>query len=299
VLDVLRALDARDEAVLSRLAAQGFDSAAAAGHVIDIFLRDAFVHGIFHADLHPANLLVLPGNVIGYVDFGITGTLSTTNRRRLARLTLAWSRGDLGELCDTFMELSRETSDALRKAYRRALEEQAVGWYEWVGGQRRLTRSFSLVALEMLAVCHRVGLMPDRSVSRYLRSAIAIDGLVKRFAPDLDVAAQLEEGCRRYLTTLALRDFFSFENAAWWASLPADFLGGSGAPPPGPRGGTAERPPRNDGARALRFAVVSLAFTLHATLAPSGSPDPASLVGALGVSVVAAVLAAGTLVRVR
>ena len=32
-----------------------------ARHVIDNFLGDAFRYGVFHADLHPANLLVLPG----------------------------------------------------------------------------------------------------------------------------------------------------------------------------------------------------------------------------------------------
>ena len=25
---------------------------------------------MFHADLHPANLMILPGNIVGYLDFG-------------------------------------------------------------------------------------------------------------------------------------------------------------------------------------------------------------------------------------
>ena len=38
-------------------------------------LNQVFVFGCFHADLHPANLFVLPGDAIGYVDFGIVGQL--------------------------------------------------------------------------------------------------------------------------------------------------------------------------------------------------------------------------------
>ena len=81
VLDYLRALGAGDEVSARRLRGAGFDPDRFARHIIDNFLGDAFQHGVFHADLHPANLLVLPGDVVGYVDFGITGVLSRYSRR--------------------------------------------------------------------------------------------------------------------------------------------------------------------------------------------------------------------------
>jgi len=55
-----------------------------ARYIIDNFLGDAFQHGVFHADLHPANLRFLPGNVVGYVDFGITGVISRYSRQILS-----------------------------------------------------------------------------------------------------------------------------------------------------------------------------------------------------------------------
>lgn len=305
VLDLLRSFDSGNVQVLRRLKEQGFDPPRAARTIIDIFLRDAFIFGIFHADLHPANLLIMPGNVIGYVDFGITGTLSVTTRRRLAGLTIAWSLGDLDQICETFFQLSTAPAESQKQAYRQGLSEMAAEWYQTVEGQRRLTRSFTLVMLDMLALSHRTGIMPDRSVSRYLRSAMATDGLVKRFAPGLDVAVELEAGCRRYLTGMLLKDFLSFETVASWSSLMESFLDQS---MPGSEAGRAPdsigRSPRAAAARpsnlgrTSRLALVAFAFAALGALTPGGAGlESGLLVVELGISLGAILLVALSLGR--
>ena len=61
-----------------------------AGHIVWNALNQIYRFGYFHADPHPANLIVLPGNTIGYVDFGIVGKLDdqTTNALRYFAQTL-------------------------------------------------------------------------------------------------------------------------------------------------------------------------------------------------------------------
>src|SRR5450756_484535 len=44
-----------------------------------------FRDGVFHADPHPANVFVLPGNRVGFVDFGATGRLSKELRSSLVK----------------------------------------------------------------------------------------------------------------------------------------------------------------------------------------------------------------------
>jgi ubiquinone biosynthesis protein len=305
VLALLRSLDSGDEGLLRELKSQGFDPPTAARNIIDIFLRDAFMHGIFHADLHPANLLILPGNVIGYVDFGITGSLSGTTRRRLAALTIAWSLGDLGQICEIFFLLARSASKEQKQAYRDGLAELAADWYQNVDGRERLTKSFTLVMLEMLALSHRTGIMPDRAVTRYLRSAMATDGLVKRFAPGLDVADELEAGCRRYLTKLLVSEFFSFENVASWYALAERLArqalpGGHAVRPKaaGRAAGRSDRASPKAASRALRLGVVGFAFAALGAITP-GELGPGLLAVELGVSALASVLLAASLVRLR
>ncbi len=43
----------------------------------DLILKQIFEDGFFHADPHPGNILVLSGNVICFLDFGMMGTLTS------------------------------------------------------------------------------------------------------------------------------------------------------------------------------------------------------------------------------
>jgi predicted unusual protein kinase regulating ubiquinone biosynthesis (AarF/ABC1/UbiB family) len=55
-------------------------------------------HGIFNADPHPGNYLVLDGGRVGFVDFGATGELSTEMQRADRQLWLAMIRREGEEL---------------------------------------------------------------------------------------------------------------------------------------------------------------------------------------------------------
>ena len=51
-------------------AAPDLDRRLVARRGADAVLAQMLVHGLFHADPHPGNILVLPGNVVAFVDFG-------------------------------------------------------------------------------------------------------------------------------------------------------------------------------------------------------------------------------------
>ena len=54
--------------------------------VTQTWMEMIFEHGFFHADPHPANVLVLSGGRIGLVDFGLAGKLTDEDMARLTRL---------------------------------------------------------------------------------------------------------------------------------------------------------------------------------------------------------------------
>jgi len=225
VIDFLRSLeaaagDAPSDPHLAGLA--GLDRDAYARAIIDNFLGDAFRHGLFHADLHPANLLIRPGNVVGYVDFGITGLLSRHARRHLVAMTVAYTRGDLAGMASAFFEVSTLERGADPAAFRRGLEELGRGWYERSRRAVRLRKSFTMMMLDMLRLSRATGVWPERDVIKYIRSAIIIDGLVHRFAPDLDAGRYLEQVCTRRLREESLREALSPERLVEWAATAAE-----------------------------------------------------------------------------
>jgi ubiquinone biosynthesis protein len=217
MLSYLRALESGDEQLAGSLHQIGFEPDRTARHIIDNFLGDVFQHGMFHADLHPANLMILRGNTVGYIDFGITGTISRYSRRNLIALTLAYTRGDLEGMCEAFFRISVFDSDNSQSRFREGLKVFAETWYETAGRERRLRKNFTLVMLDMLRLSRRTGVWPERDVVKYIRSAIAIDGLITRFAPSFDLGQHLQAVCDRHLRWSARRELFTYDSILGWA----------------------------------------------------------------------------------
>ena len=287
ILAHLRAIEAGDEITARRLAAAGFEPETFARNIIDNFLGDAFLHGIFHADLHPANLMILPDNVVGYLDFGITGVLSPYSRRHLVAMTLAYTRADLDAMTEAFFRVSTFDAGSRPREFRAGLERLADSWYERRWGGRHLKKNFTLVMLDMLRLSRATGVWPERDVIKYIRSSIAIDGLIHRFAPGFDVGRYLERVCARHLEVEGLEQALSRDQLLDF-SLSSVNLVRDGALRGGEaidrmlRGGLTararlERPPRPPAAvlraRALRQAAFVLGAGGLAAL-PLGSPEP-------------------------
>ncbi|MDA1003641.1 MAG: AarF/UbiB family protein [Chloroflexi bacterium] len=76
---------------IAALEAAGVSTQRVADSLTDLYNTMILRHGMFHADPHPGNLFVLPGDPprIGLVDFGITKELSDDFREQLIVLTSA------------------------------------------------------------------------------------------------------------------------------------------------------------------------------------------------------------------
>ncbi len=218
VIDYLRYLETDDEATLATLRAQGFEPTRFVCNVLDNFLGDAYRHGMFHADLHPANLMILPGNVVGYIDFGITGLLSRYSRQSLVTLTLNLGRGDLEGMCAAFFKVSAMNAESNVGGFRKGMKKLAEGWYENHGKERRLTKNATHVMFDMLALSRKTGIYPERDVVKYIRSAIAIDGLITRAAPGFDLGHHLEKISNHYLKWEARQSLLSYDSLLNWST---------------------------------------------------------------------------------
>jgi ubiquinone biosynthesis protein len=221
VLDYMRAIGSGDDWTPHKLRADGFDPNTFARHIIDNFLGDAFQYGVFHGDLHPANLLVLPGNVVGYVDFGITGVLSRYSRRHLVAMTLSYTAADVDGMADAFFKLTSSAPDADPARFRAVLGEMSQEWYEGEGAQTVFKKNFTLVMLDMLTSSRKTGFFPERDVIKYIRSAIAADGLITRFAPGFNVGWYLEEVCQRWVAWEARHEALRYDTLTTMAASSA------------------------------------------------------------------------------
>jgi predicted unusual protein kinase regulating ubiquinone biosynthesis (AarF/ABC1/UbiB family) len=155
--------------------------------------------------------MILSGNRVGYIDFGITGSISSYSRQNLVALTLAYTHGDLEGMCDAFFRVSAMDSRSNAKAFRAGLDQDAKSWYENDGTELHLRKNFTLVMLDMLRLSRATGIWPERDVIKYIRSAIAIDGLITRFAPTFDLSGHLKTVCSRHLQWHSRRSLFTLD----------------------------------------------------------------------------------------
>jgi len=91
--------------------AAGVDRGKVANRLLDIYLKQVFEDGFFHADPHPGNLFVLPeprapgGWRLVFVDFGMTGTLPPDTFEGLRDALVSVGTRDSARLVGSFRKL--------------------------------------------------------------------------------------------------------------------------------------------------------------------------------------------------
>ena len=83
----------------------GYDRHQIALNSARIIFKEILEDGFFHADPHPGNYCVLPGEVIGAMDFGMVGYLREQDRLDLARLYLVIVALDTDGLVDQLVRM--------------------------------------------------------------------------------------------------------------------------------------------------------------------------------------------------
>jgi ubiquinone biosynthesis protein len=103
-----------------RMAELGLDPAAVADRLVRAMV-DQLLHGHFHADPHPGNVLLLDDGSIGFIDFGMTGRLDASQRAALLQITLSASQGDAAGLRDGIQQVAIVGADVSDIELERAL----------------------------------------------------------------------------------------------------------------------------------------------------------------------------------
>jgi ubiquinone biosynthesis protein len=188
VSDILTNLRRDRKRCVVQLREEGYDLDQVAANIVWNFLNQVYVIGHFHADLHPANLLVLPGNQIGYVDFGITGHLPVNVR---ASLVLFARRLLMGDLDGAMVELTRWVKPSSRTIQDDAIADLKGLASSFLFKLRATQQSRQALAAEyqiaLLAAIRRHRMAVDPVVLGYVKAVIAMDSITTELAPTFDL----------------------------------------------------------------------------------------------------------------
>ncbi|MBI2656829.1 AarF/ABC1/UbiB kinase family protein, partial [Candidatus Woesearchaeota archaeon] len=74
-------------------------------------MNQVFVHGIFHADPHPGNIIVMKNNIVAFVDFGIVGYFDEELKNKCTDLLYGIVNQDEELIMDTLVSMGMESDN--------------------------------------------------------------------------------------------------------------------------------------------------------------------------------------------
>jgi ubiquinone biosynthesis protein len=168
--------------------ASGCDTQKLAENLCNVFLRQFFEFGVFHADPHPGNILVLENSRAALLDFGMVGHISAELKSQLATTLLALVRGDMELIIGVYTDIGLFSEGADLAAVRLDLLEFFDRYYGVPARNIDMSEAFS----DLLAIARRHDVNLPRDFVMLGRAFALMSSLVRELYPDVDIASAIK-----------------------------------------------------------------------------------------------------------
>jgi ubiquinone biosynthesis protein len=159
----------------------------------DAMVRQILLEGFFHADPHPGNVLVLPGFVIGFLDFGIVGRADDRTRRFLAAVIHAVAARDARRLSRLTLEIAHHADDVDRDRLERDMSVLLDDYGNVALGEL----SLDAVLGDVLSVAASHKLRLPSNLMLLVKAVVTIEGVGRQLDPGFKMAAYAAPVVRR------------------------------------------------------------------------------------------------------
>ncbi len=160
------------------------------GSIIQMIYKDGF----FHADLHPGNLVVLPGPQVGFIDLGMVGRLDNELRRGLLYYYYSLVMGDAENAARYLASVAEPGRRGDPEGFRREVAEISGRWKRAASFE-----GFSLAQLTLESVSKGAQFRMYFPVELVLmvKSLITYESVGHMLLPGFDVAEKSRSHVRR------------------------------------------------------------------------------------------------------
>lgn len=165
-----------------------------AGRLFRSLLRQIMVDGVFHADLHPGNVMLLDRGRLALIDFGSVGRLDSELRQVIGEILLAFYRGDARGMCDCLLGLVALPDDVNEHALRRDLGK-FMALYLGPGATMDMNMFTDLIKL---LADHHLPLPPELGTA--FRAVGIVEGTLTSLAPGFNVLSEASDFAKGQLT---------------------------------------------------------------------------------------------------
>ncbi len=162
-----------------------YDRALLASRLVEEGFTEVFEDGLFHGDPHPGNILVLPGNKLGLLDLGLVGRLSKSMQETIIVLVMAIALRDADTLARLIYKVGVPDERINLSRFRSDIHEVLD---RYLGLQLAEVDSPMLLR-DLLDLAMRYRIRVPKEFALLSKSSITLEGILRRIAPEMDVAA--------------------------------------------------------------------------------------------------------------
>lgn len=173
----------------------GIDLSEVARRGAELYMHMIFETGFYHADPHPGNLILLPGDVIGLIDFGMVGRIDDRLREDIEDLLMGITGRDADLLTATIMRIGSTPPDLEERALRRDANDYVAEF----ANQQLDGLNFADAINEMFKIVrnYRIHLPPQ--VTMLLKTMVMLDGTGRLLNPQFSLGELFRKHRRRII----------------------------------------------------------------------------------------------------
>ncbi|MCH7872317.1 MAG: AarF/ABC1/UbiB kinase family protein [Planctomycetes bacterium] len=177
------------------LVSNGYNPNRIAERGTQLMLKQIFVHGFFHADPHPGNIFVLPGDVICLLDFGMMGRIDRQRREGFADLIFALGVRDPVRATTALLRVTEQDDEA--DVDLRHLETDVAGFIDLHVAAEIADLDFGKMLHGLLGLVARHHLLIPAEMVAMLKAASTVERLAAELDPKLNMIAAARPYVRR------------------------------------------------------------------------------------------------------
>jgi ubiquinone biosynthesis protein len=177
----------------------GYDRDRIALHAARMIIKEVLDDGFFHADPHPGNFAVLPGEIIGVMDFGMVGNLTHRLRTDLIRLYIVAVQLDEEGIVDQLIRIGVLSGTLDRIGLQRDIGRLLRKYHGMPLGDIRARE----VVDDVMPIAFRYNLRLPSDLWLLGKTMGMMEGVGLKLVPGFDMFAVSEPYVRRFIWQMA------------------------------------------------------------------------------------------------
>ncbi len=154
--------------------------------LVKYFIKQVLVHGYFHGDPHAGNILILPENKIGLIDFGLVGHLNESQKEDIVNVLLGVLTRDPATIARMMLKIGTPT----QRVNLLQLKAEITRFMNQYFVDKSLdTLDSSAVANDFLEAANEFRIKVNGDYIILFKALGSIEGLVRQMAPHINITS--------------------------------------------------------------------------------------------------------------